>query len=147
MAVLAAAACGDDADQPAASDSPTADQTTSAEPAAPSLVASATDQANVPLTFTVIGSCTSAGGTLTAVGSGFTPNSTYSTEVWYPDGRPYVSIDNPGNADVSGATPDWQWPCALGESDGGDPPGTYKVTITDIATGRTVDTTFEVGEP
>lgn len=99
------------------------------------------------LSFTVIGRCTSDAGTLTSIGRGFTPNGTYTTEVTYPNGDPYVAIDNPGTAAADGSTPNWKWPCAMGANGKGDPPGEYKVKITDNSTGRSVNTTFTVYEP
>jgi hypothetical protein len=100
------------------------------------------------LGFVVVGKCTSKSGTLTANGSGFTPNGQYTTEAWYPDGKPYIGIANPGTASSEGTTPGWEWPCAEGEKEGeGDPPGTYKVKVTDNTTGKSVETTFEVGVP
>jgi hypothetical protein len=100
-----------------------------------------------PLKFRVIGSCTSNEGTLTSVSSGFTPDGPYTTEAWYPNGRPYTMIENPGYASASGSTPGWSWPCAEGANDKGDPPGTYKIKVTDLTSKRFVQTTLVVGKP
>lgn len=98
-----------------------------------------------PLKFEVKGACTSAGGTLYGVGSGFTPNGTYLTEVTAPNGKPYNVPDPEGKASSEGTTPNWAWPCVYqGKA---DPPGTYKVKIVDRETDRSVTTTFVVGKP
>jgi hypothetical protein len=100
------------------------------------------------LTFKVIGACTSDSGVLTAVGSGFTPDATYTTEVWYPDGKEYTNFNPVGTASSTGATPDWKWPCGpYGDVQVGDPAGTYKVRVTDNTSGRQVTTTFTINKP
>lgn len=100
------------------------------------------------LKFKVTGSCTSAGGVLKAQGQGFTPSGSYTTRVWYPDGTPYDDLEPTGYASEAGTTPGWSWPC--GPYDNvvkGDPPGTYRVVMTDDVTGRRVKTTFTIKEP
>ena len=57
----------------------------------------------------------------------------------------YNVPDAEGKASEQGTTPNWKWPCNYQGQ--GDPPGTYKLTITDRETNRKVDTTFEVGKP
>lgn len=110
----------------------------------PSSTASAEQE---ELSFEIIGTCTSEAGTLTSVSSGFTPGGNYTTEAWYPNGDPYLGLDNPGRVADNGSTPAWNWNCALGENEGGDPPGEYRVKITDNATGRSIETTLTVHEP
>lgn len=82
-----------------------------------------------PLQFAVTGSCTTVGGTLTAVSSGFTPGAEYSISARYPDGSNYPLAYPSGTVRANGAVV-WNWPCA------GDPAGTYTTSLTDYGTGQ-----------
>lgn len=93
------------------------------------------------LTFGVVGYCTTKEGTLTSQSSGFTPNGPYTTVVFYPNGKPYPGLTNPGKASEVGSTPNWIWPCE------GDPAGTYTATLTDNTTGNTITAKFVVHKP
>ncbi len=84
-----------------------------------------------PLAFSVTGSCTISGGTLTSVSGNFTPDSHYSIAAWKPDGSPYPLGPLAGGTVASNGTIRWKWPCA------GDPSGTYTTQVTDDASGRT----------
>lgn len=85
------------------------------------------------LTFVLYGSCSSEGGTIAGVGTGFTPDGGYVTQVFRvlndrPD-IPYTkAFNNIGHADSTGRIMNWSWPCA------GDTPGNYRVIITDLGT-------------
>lgn len=93
----------------------------------------------VPLSFAVMGSCTTVGGALSATSSGFTPGGAYSVAAAYPDGSPY-HVQSDGIVGGDGSVK-WDWPCA------GDPPGEYKTWITDLATGRATDAVaFTIGQ-
>lgn len=111
-------------------------------PTSPSQTPSPSPSAK-PLVFRVIGQCTTKAGTLTSFSRGFTPGGAYTTEATGPDGKPYVDIDNPGDASSIGDTPRWKWPC----QGPNDLPGEYKIKVTDNATGRFVTTTLTVGAP
>jgi hypothetical protein len=93
--------------------------------------------------FEVVGQCVSGRGTLFGRGAGFTPNGRYVTEAWYPNGKPYARIGNPGHASAKGTTPNWRWTC---EQD--DPPGEYEVHLIDLESAeRSNHSTFEIGKP
>jgi len=99
------------------------------------------------LRFRVTGSCTNASGVLKAEASGFTPEGSYNTNVFYPNGRRYpaAAISNPGRANQNGQTPGWTWDCSLGAEPGlTDPPGIYRYVITDLETGRKIEGRFRV---
>jgi hypothetical protein len=142
LLVLAVTGCTND--PPTADPSPSPVQSEGVEP---TLKPPKAPKPKGPLKFRVVGSCTSTEGTLTSVSSGFTPSGPYNTEAWYPSGTPYTMIDNPGYASSRGSTPNWSWPCALGANNKGDPPGTYKLKVTDLTTGKSVRTTLTVGKP
>jgi len=96
-----------------------------------------------PLRFEVVGSCTSAGGTLGNRSSGFTPGGHYRTTAAYPDGRPYTNflLGAVGTASRDESV-SWSWDCQ------GDPPGTYWTQLTDEATGRSTGRVpFTIGSP
>lgn len=137
---IALAACGDSSPAIQATPSATVITTPASSASTP-----ATAPVLGPLRFQVAGSCTSAGGTLYGVGSGFTSNGPYVTQVTYPDGKPYNVPDPEGTASADGATPKWAWPCNYQGK--GDPPGKYTVTIIDRTTNRSATTTFTVGKP
>ena len=82
--------------------------------------------------FAVIGSCTTAGGTLTSVSSNFTPGAKYWIDARYPDGATYPLSKPSGTVRPDGSVV-WLWPCA------GDPAGTYTTMITDYGTGQATD--------
>ena len=82
-----------------------------------------------PLRFQVTGSCTSAGGALTAVSANFTPGAKFSVTATYPDGSSYPLAKTTGTVSADGSVP-WSWPCA------GDPAGTYHTQIVDLSGGR-----------
>jgi hypothetical protein len=76
-----------------------------------------------PLTLTIVGTCTTDGGTLTSRTSGFIPGTTYFIDATYPDGSAYPGLSaEPVTARPDGSVP-WTWPCK------GDPPGTYATSI------------------
>ena len=133
--LVAAPGCGTDS-----GDSPS-DAGISATAGAASAAPSQAD-ANGPLTIKVAGSCR-GNGVMTLESSGFTPNQGYTTEVWYPDGRPYGYIVN-GTADANGKTPNWKWNCNDTANGTPDPVGEYRLKMTDNATGRSAETTFKV---
>ena len=140
--LLLLAACGSNASPGAA---PTTMSPTTTAPSVASPTPTGTPTSLPPLKFQVKGTCTSAGGTLYGVGSGFIPGGPYLTEVRYPSGSPYLVPDAKGTASAQGTTPNWTWPCVYkGQA---DPPGTYKVTIVDLTTDRQVNTTFVIGKP
>lgn len=87
-----------------------------------------------PLQFTIVGSCTTSGGTLTSASSGFTAGGSYNVAAAYPDGRAYPLTATEGTVRSDG-TVSWQWPCA------GDPPGTYQTWLVDLSTGRDIGPT------
>lgn len=100
------------------------------------------------LQFKVTGSCVSGKGTLRSKSSGFTPGGSYTTDAWYPNGRHYTDMNRFGKAWPDGITSSWQWPCDIPDSKGRiDPPGKYKIRMTDNTTGRTVTTYLKVGKP
>lgn len=90
-----------------------------------------------PLSFKVVGSCTTAGGTLTAVSSNFTPGAQFEVNAAYPNGSPYPLAKTAGTINSDGSAP-WSWPCA------GDPAGDYSTELVDLGTGRTVTTHFHI---
>lgn len=105
----------------------------------------ATPNASKPaaaLVIKVTGTCNDNGG-MRLQSSGFTPNSSYTTQAWYPNGAAYSYILN-GTSDQSGATPNWRWDCNQTANGQPDTAGTYKLTMTDNATGRSATTTFVV---
>src|SRR6188768_2486511 len=65
-------------------------------PAAQASASSANASPSQELKLVIRGKCTSKTDTLTAEGSGFSPNRQYKTEAWYPDGKTYPGIRNPG---------------------------------------------------
>jgi hypothetical protein len=79
--------------------------------------------------FDVVGQCSRGRGSLFAAGSGFTPNGRYVTMAWYPNGKQYTRIANPGHASSHGTTPNWRWPCEKN-----DPKGEYQVKVVDLET-------------
>lgn len=81
------------------------------------------------LIFSIDGTCTSSGGTLTASSGGFTPGGSYRVSAWRPDGSAYTDLFNSGSVRSDGSIV-WRWPCA------GDPAGTYTTEVVDNATGR-----------
>jgi hypothetical protein len=99
------------------------------------------EQSLPPLPFRVIGSCTSAEGTLGAVSSGFTPGGQFSVSATYPSGLPYPLTYTTGTVRPDGSV-GWRWPCA------GDPPGTYHTELVDLSDGNnTGDVPFSIGIP
>lgn len=90
-----------------------------------------------PLHFSVTGACTTAGGTLTGVSSGFTPGAQYSVSAAYPNGSRYPLTLTTGTTSATGSIT-WNWPCA------GDPAGTYSTSIVDDGTGRSIDADFTI---
>jgi hypothetical protein len=112
-------------------------------PATTAPVASSTGSPAAELRVAVTGTCKDPEG-MRLQSSGFTPNGTYTTEVWYPDGKPYTFIA-PGVADAQGATPNWRWNCNVTNTGSPDPAGTYKLRMTDDTTGRSITTNFVVG--
>lgn len=83
--------------------------------------------------------------------SGFTPGGVYMTEAYFPNEAPlngarYRFLKNFGynKAANDGSTPAWTWDCWLAQGTPGDPPGTYKLTLHDLTTGKTVTTNFTV---
>jgi hypothetical protein len=93
-----------------------------------------------PLRFSVAGSCTSAGGTLTGISGGFTPNARFTVSASRPDGSPYPLGGLAGGSVHGDGSVTWSWPCA------GDPPGVYHTTLVDSATHRsTGPVAFTIG--
>ncbi len=82
-----------------------------------------------PLSLSIIGSCTTAGGTLAGRSYGFTPGGTATIRAWYPDGREYANLVHASRVRTDGSIR-WTWPCA------GDPAGAYTTEAVDRATGR-----------
>jgi hypothetical protein len=96
--------------------------------------------ANAHPLFNVVGHCARGKDTLFGAGRGFTPGGRYVTMAWYPDGKPYTRIANPGHASTKGTTPNWQWACERV-----DPPGTYYLRLVDLDTSKKSNLgTFEV---
>ena len=91
-----------------------------------------------PAHFAVVGTCTTAGGVLTGVSSGFTPGAQYEISATYPDGSPYPLRYTTGTVNADGSVA-WRWPCA------GDPPGTYNTQLVDLGDGNTADASFTIG--
>lgn len=91
--------------------------------------------APTPPHFQVVGTCTTAGGTLTSVSSGFAPGAEYSISAAYPDGTPYRLAFPTGTTRADGSVA-WRWPCK------GDPPGIYSTTLVDEGTGDSVGPVF-----
>lgn len=89
------------------------------------------------LVFSVVGSCSSDGGTLFGKSSGFSPGGSYGVAAWYPDGRAYPGLRGTGTVDGDGSVA-WTWPCA------GDPSGTYGTELVDEATGAQVRASFTI---
>ena len=95
------------------------------------------------LAIKVVGKCTDKGG-LRLQSSGFTPNGEYVTTAKFPDGTnyPYLPQGGIGKADENGATPDWRWDCINTPGGFGSQHGTYTITLTDRATGKSVSAQF-----
>jgi hypothetical protein len=92
------------------------------------------------LHFAVTGSCTSAGGTLSGRGTGFTPGGSFTVSAWTPSGAAYSLASTSGTVAADGSVP-WNWPCV------GDPAGRYTTQLTDQATGRsTAKVAFTVAD-
>lgn len=91
-----------------------------------------------PLSFKVVGSCTTAGGTLTGQSANFTPGASFEVSAAYPNGKPYPLAKTSGTISSSG-TVNWTWPCA------GDPPGEYSTDLLDLGTGQDVTAYFNIG--
>jgi hypothetical protein len=93
-----------------------------------------------PLTFRVTGSCTTAGGELTAVSSGFTPGGKFTADVGFkPSWFPSDSMEGPVRPD--GSVP-WRFDCA--HEMRGDGSIDYGVFVQDHNTGRTISVDFTV---
>jgi hypothetical protein len=93
------------------------------------------------LPFSVVGTCTTAGGTLSGKATGFTVGGTYTVQAWRPDGAPYPLASSKGTVTAGGGV-NWTWPCA------GDPAGDYRTELTDDASGRqTGVVSFHIGAP
>jgi hypothetical protein len=87
----------------------------------------------------IVGSCTTAGGTLTSTSSGFTPGATATIRAWYPDGHEYSNLAHVSRVRADGSL-GWVWPCA------GDPSGAYTTSAVDDATGASTGTVaFTIG--
>ena len=96
-------------------------------------------QAPPPLQFRVVGSCTTTGGTLTAISSNFTPGAKFAVSATYPNGAAYPLTYTTGIVNANGSVP-WQWPCA------GDPAGTYHTDLVDLSDGNdTGQVPFTIG--
>jgi hypothetical protein len=104
-----------------------------------------------PLKFKVIGKCYAepGGGTLLSQSSGFTPNSQYSREAWYPK-KPgsvarsqYTFLIRKGHTDARGHAY-FKWDCNYTANNQPDPPGKYKLRVTDDKTGRSKTVFFRV---
>ncbi len=91
-----------------------------------------------PLSFEVVGTCTTDRGVLTAKSSNFTSGASYSVAASYPDGSAYKLDSTLGTVRADGSV-GWRWPCA------GDPPGLYATSLVDLGTGREVEAHFRVG--
>ena len=89
------------------------------------------------LHFQVVGSCTTAGGTLTADSSDFTPGAQFSVSATYPDGSSYPLTYTTGTVHADGSVT-WRWPCA------GDPPGTYHTYLVDLSDGNSTEASFTI---
>lgn len=83
------------------------------------------------LQFRVVGSCTTAGGTLTAVSANFTPGAEFLVQATGPDGNDYPLDSDRGIVNPDGTVP-WNWPCA------GAPAGTYSTTLVDTSDGQQI---------
>ncbi|MEX5720017.1 hypothetical protein [Geodermatophilus maliterrae] len=90
-----------------------------------------------PLNLEIVGTCTTAGGTLTSSSANFTAGGEYNVAATYPDGQPYTNLDTTGTVNSDGSLP-WEWSCE------GDPAGTYTTYLVDLATGRDVTATFTI---
>ncbi|HEX5493606.1 MAG TPA: CHAP domain-containing protein [Mycobacteriales bacterium] len=90
-----------------------------------------------PLSFEVIGSCTSNGGELHARSANFTPGGPFEVSASYQNGAPYPLAATSGTVRPDGSV-GWIWPCA------GDPPQTYQTSLVDLRTGRTVTAYFTI---
>jgi hypothetical protein len=150
---LAVAACGGNDATPASSSSPPLSARASASATAKSAL-----HFNVEC---VTKKCESDGknaeGTFRAKASNFTPNGPYIFCAWYPNGTKYDNWMNPvtyngqscsqGMVDAQGAAPGWSWKIDVGSGGSVDPPGNYRIQITDIRTGRSKETTFTIHRP
>lgn len=152
VAVMASGGCGDEEpgpSRPSASTAPvaaaTAEPTSAATASASNLPQPGTKATRVGLTIQVTGTCADPGG-LRLASSGFTPNGTYLTNVWYPDGTPYTHLADggKGTAATDGSTPGWAWDCGDGADGQPDPPGVYRLMMVDTQTRRWVKAAFEV---
>ena len=76
--------------------------------------------------------------------SGFTPGGEYLTEVKYPDDTEYAYLKKVGKVGPDGDTPHWWWDCLVTANGERDPEGVYHLKMTDLTTGHSVETTFEV---
>jgi hypothetical protein len=92
----------------------------------------------LPLSFKVVGSCTTAGGTLTAQSANFTPGAEFEVSAIYPNGTLYPLPKTSGTIKADGSV-NWSWPCAS------DPPGEYSTELVDQGTGQTVTAYFNIG--
>lgn len=93
-----------------------------------------------PVTLSISGSCTTQGGMLVGISSGFTPGGPYDVVAAYPDGSPYGGLRG-GTAGDDGSIV-WEWPCE------GDPAGEYTTWVVDTATGRTTgEVHFTIDNP
>lgn len=74
------------------------------------------------------GGCTTKGGTLKGVGTGFDANALYKTTVTYPNGDEYPTTGYYayGSTDENGVMT-LEWPCK------GDDDGKYTVRVTEVA--------------
>lgn len=99
-----------------------------ANPSSPPPTADSPDPG--PLSFSIVGTCTTDSGTLVARTSNFTPGGTYAVTAWRPDGSLYPLGGGASGRVAPDGTIIWQWPCA------GDSPGDYTTEVVDTSTGR-----------
>jgi hypothetical protein len=117
----------------------------------PESTATSTPVSKGPLKFKVIGKCYSktGGGTLLAKSGGFTPNSTYSRAVWYPKEpgaaarSEYKFLTPQGHTTPRGKAV-FEWDCNYTSNGEPDPPGKYKLQITDDSTDRSKTVFFRI---
>jgi hypothetical protein len=143
-AVVVLAGCGGDE---GTQSSPQAENT----PASTSASGSGSPKAKGPLKFKVVGKCYSepGGGTLLARSTGFTPSSTYTRVAWYPK-KPgtaarseYRFLVREGHTTPRGKAI-FEWDCNYTSDGEPDPPGRYKLQVTDDATSRSKVVFFRI---
>lgn len=103
-----------------------------------------------PLKIGIGGGCRSAAygpGQIQIVGTGFTPGGKYTWTIRYPNDRPYT-FDPFHTHHATDVLPlgviHLSVSCGIGADGKPDPPGAYKIKVTDESTGRSITTTYRV---